>query len=220
MKNIRLLVIICVPVACVFLFSGYKQTKCPVQVAISSPKMNVLYRHLDNPIFIDVNGMNRDELRVTAEGGTITPAGNQFLIKPTESGTVFINVSAEKDGETRLLMKQSWRVKDVPDPVCFVGSIHDIGTIRKENLVTEKGIFARMVNFDFDMRASVHSFDMTTHRDSGYVTESATGPVFTPKMQQLLNNARYGDRIYIENVKVTMPGNTVRKIPGVTLQVR
>lgn len=204
----------------VTVFSFIRARK-PVRVYISAEKMNtVLYRDLDNPLKIHVDGVVPGDLQVTATGATITGSGENYIVHPTEARKVTLYIAAGKKGKQDTLAVSTLRVKNIPNPVCYVGNVRDIGIIEKENLLLERGVFARMTDFDFDMRATIVSFDMTTYADSAYVTHTAHGPAFTPAMQNLMKKARFGDRIFVENIIVAMPGNTTRKIAGVTLVVR
>lgn len=204
----------------VTIFSFIRARK-PATVFISAAQMNdVLYSDIDNIVKVHVNGIKPGDVQVTATNATITASGENYIVHPTETHKTTIYVTTTKKGKQDTLAVSAMRVKKIPSPVCYVGNIRDIGIIEKENLLLERGVFARMTDFDFNMRATIVSFDMTVHRDSAYVTATANGPAFTPAMQNMMKQARFGDRIFIENVIVGMPGNATRKIPGVTLVVR
>lgn len=90
----------------------------------------------------------------------------------------------------------------------------------KAQFSSQSGVFTRMDNFDYDMRFDVNSFILATYQDTAYTRLKANGKYFTPEMKSLMNKAKPKDRYYIEEVTVKGPDGTLRKIPGVTIEIK
>lgn len=187
--------------------------------AIINTKTNYVFQGIDNPIDISVAGVDSTDLVVTADSASISGSNGHYVchVKRPKTSWIIIHVSRKNGKE---ICRQKFRIKGLPDPVCTFKNILISGALSKQDFTSELGIFARMVNFDYDMTYKVKSFDMTTLVNGAYVTEKAEGPSFTPAMKKLMDDSKSGDRFFIENVKVMEPDSTERRIPGVTVTVK
>jgi hypothetical protein len=113
-----------------------------------------------------------------------------------------------------------FRVKRVPDPVCYVGNLKADGQMSKSELQGQSGVFARMENFDFDLKFQVVSFVMSMSINGVFVEKKANGPGITPEMKAMLAGAKPGNKVFFEQVNVKGPDGTLRKIPGVNIKVK
>jgi hypothetical protein len=113
-----------------------------------------------------------------------------------------------------------FRVKRVPDPVAYVGTLKADGSMTKAELLSQSGVFARMENFDFDLKFTVISFEMALVVGGKWKELKANGPAVTPEMKAELRNVVAGDKVLFNKVTVKGPDGTLRKIPGVMINVR
>jgi hypothetical protein len=113
-----------------------------------------------------------------------------------------------------------FRVKRVPDPVAYVGTLKADGQMTKAELMGQSGVFARMENFDFDLKFTVVSFVMSMSINGVFVEKKANGPGITPEMKTMLGGAKPGNKVFFEQVTVKGPDGTLRKIPGVNIKVK
>jgi len=68
-----------------------------------------------------------------------------------------------------------FRVKRVPDPVAYVGTLKADGQMTKAELMGQSGVFARMDNFDFDLKFQVVSFVLSMSINGVYVDKKSNG---------------------------------------------
>lgn len=184
-------------------------------------KMNVLYIGLDNPATISAPGIDADKVSVTITGGSVVHTHGTHYVVRVSSGTEATITIGYKNGTTLTpLSNYKFRVKRVPDPYAYVNTVKGFGQMTKAELQNIHGVFAKMENFDFDLKFEVVSFDLTTLADGKYVTKKANGPGVTQEMTTILNNAKPGDRLFFENVTVKGPDGTLRKVPGTTIVVK
>jgi gliding motility-associated protein GldM len=190
--------------------------------AVFLEKMNVFYIGVDNPISISAAGVAPSDLSPSLSGGTLTSAGKagSYIVRVSSGVEATLNVSAKLNGASKSMGAFKFRVKRVPDPVCYVGNLKADGQMTKGELAGQSGVFARMDNFDFDLKFNVVSFVLSMSVNGVFVEKKTNGPAFTPEMKSLMAGAKPGNKVFIEQVTVQGPDGTLRKIPGVNIKVK
>jgi gliding motility-associated protein GldM len=191
--------------------------------AVSPTKMNVFYIGVDNPVTISAAGVAPSDLQPTfAGGGSMTSAGKpgEYVVRVNSGTEATINVSAKINGASKSMGAFKFRVKRVPDPVAYLGSIKGDGQMTKSELSAASGIFARMDNFDFDLSFKVVSFVMSMSVNGVFAEKKANGPALSGEMKSLLAGAKPGAKVFFEQITVQGPDGTLRKIPGVNIKVK
>lgn len=191
---------------------------------VSPTKMNVLYIGVDNPISISVPGVPAEKVRAVCTAGTLSPSGKKgdFVARVKGGGKCNITVSADFGGTSKPMGNFEFRIKPVPDPVCnFAGKRagDPNNAISKSALMAAQGCMAEMVNFDFDLKFQVLSFDMSMTINGVEATQPSSGAFVSPNQKTYMTKVKPGSKIYIDNVKVVGPDGTKRTIPGLSLKV-
>ena len=195
-------------------------------LVVSPTKMNVFYRNLENPVRISVAGIASDKLNVRISGShKIRPQSDgSFIVQPANNldKEAIISVNAEMpDGSTMNLGSNTFRVKDIPDPVAmWSGKKSSDGSISVRDILGFNPLVAKMEKFDFELRPSVKSFTLKVTKDGTYLEEKSNSFDFTSDMKELLRSPKRGTTIYFEDIVVSMPGGEKRKIAGLTLKVK
>lgn len=200
-------------------FSEYMVAK-PTLV-VSADKMNVLYIGVDNPVSISVPGVPAENLSPSIEGGSLTPTSTKgsFIARVTKAGKSKVNVSAKFDKETKSMGAVEFRVKTLPTPQSqFAQKSGDVN-LKKSEILAQAAVFAKMENFDFDIKAEVVSFDLTLNLNGDLKTFSAKGNRISPDMQNALKGLKNGSKFYIENIKAKLPDGTTRSLPSINIKV-
>ncbi|MFA6152764.1 MAG: GldM family protein [Chitinophagaceae bacterium] len=183
-------------------------------IKLDIEKMNSIYRGISHNIFIAASA----EAAVSCSNGELLhgdKAGKfSILAKEGEESTITVK---ENNGCEQTF---NLRLKKIPDPVIYFGTIKGSGQMTKAELFSQNGIFARMENFDFDIRFRVVSFVLTMNINGVYVEKKSEGSVITPDMKSMLAGARPGSKVLIEQVKVQGPDSLIRSISGVIITVR
>jgi gliding motility-associated protein GldM len=190
--------------------------------AVFLEKMNVFYIGVDNPITISAAGVAPGDLQPSITGGSMRPGGKpgSYIVTVSQGTKATINVGAKLNGVQKSMGSFEFRVKRVPDPVAYVGSIKGDGQMTKAELNAASGVFARMEGFDFDLSFSVVSFVMSMNVNGVFVEKKGNGPAITPDMKSLLAGAKPGNKVFFEQVTVKGPDGSLRKIPGVNIKVK
>jgi len=145
-------------------FEGEYQVGNP-SATISATKMNVLYMGIPNPISVSAAGIASQNLEVSvSNGGRVEKNGDEYLVYPGKLDALgkntSISVTAMMNGEKRLMGSMEFRVMEVPPPLATVGGMNG-GTLRKEDLLAEDGLFAELKDFLFDLKFKVTQFDVS-----------------------------------------------------------
>jgi N-acetylmuramoyl-L-alanine amidase len=87
------------------------------EVVIALDKMNMLYIGVDNPVSLAVSGYRSKDLIVSIQNGTITGKDGKYIARVSNINPAEIIIETIENGKRKLLGKQTYRVKRVPDPV-------------------------------------------------------------------------------------------------------
>lgn len=187
---------------------------------VSPTKMNVLYIGVENPIEISVAGFSADQIRPHISQGSLYKKGTGYIAKVSKTGKAVISVSVtDKDGTSRSMGKQEFRVKRVPDPVPTVAGERG-GGIKKSILLAQSGVKADLKNFDFDLKFNVVSFTVSATINGFEQSKSTNGARFSHDQHNLMKKVRAGGKVYVENVKAKGPDGKVRDIGAIAFRLK
>lgn len=189
---------------------------------VSPTKMNVFYIGVDNPVDISVPGVPAENLRPSMSGGSISGGKGKYMVKVSGGTKATVNVGANMGGSNRNMGTFEFRVKPVPDPVCNFANKRASdpnNAITKSALLAAQGVIAEMVNFDFDLKFQVMSFDLSMTVGGVEVSEKSNGNMVSANQKTILQKSKTGNKVYIENVKVRGPDGSVRTIAGLSLKI-
>jgi gliding motility-associated protein GldM len=187
----------------------------PPSATVSATKMNVFYRDLVNPVSVSVPGVAKDKIRVSMSGGSIRSGGEAgYEVTVTEGTKATITVSAEIDGQSRVMGTYEFRIKRLPTPIAKVSG-QTTGSIGIDRLKQAGFVTAELENFLFEgIRYDVKSFTFSAKDPSGLLKEErVTGNQLNAGAKNLLNRLRPGSKVYFEDIRAQGPGGTVTLQP-------
>lgn len=190
-------------------------------VVISPTKMNVFYLGVDNPVSLAAPGIPAEAIDPQITNGIIRKqASGSYIVRPEVAGKpCSITVFAKFQGQRRELQTQTFRVKEVPDPVAKVNGLKG-GKIKKNLLLAAGQVDVEMENFDFDMTFTVENFSIYTVID-GFVqevTKSDKGR-FSDAQQKMIARLKRNQALTIENIIVKGPDGTTRKLQSIPFRI-
>lgn len=192
----------------------------PLHAQVKLDRMQAFYIGVDNPIHISVDGVSPADVKPTITGGSITGSNGEYIVRCTIGLKAKLIVNIEQNGKTVPVDTFDYRIKTMPDPVTYVGSVDGDGVILKENLVNVTGIFTRMVNFDFDGRFTPQSFSMSVIENGEWKEYKSESPACTEEMKAALQKCEEEDKIIFHNVMTKGPAGDVRHVNGVIITVK
>ncbi len=179
---------------------------------ISPTKMNVFYFGVDNPVSISVSGVPSDKISASMTNGTLTRSGGDWIAKPSSgSGGSKITVTANVNGQNRVVGSSEFRLKMIPNPVAKVaGKIG--GKIDKGTLSAQLAVIAEMENFDFDLKFKVTEFNVTAVVKGFAQSKLAKGAAITAEQKTLIGSLTKGSKVYFEDIKAVGPDGRTREL--------
>jgi gliding motility-associated protein GldM len=198
--------------------SKYSVIAEPSTAVVSADKMNVVYRGLDNPISVSLPGVGAGKLNISATGGRLSGTGASRSLRPGNSNTVTINVSAKLSSGKTVTSKKEFRVKDIPAAMGSARGQYGIVPMPKSS-IARTPIGAGLPDFVFDLKLKVNGFKVKV---PGQVTVLVKGTVFNAQAKKALAKAKRGDVVTIFDIDATIIGNSsykLKKVLPVSIQV-
>jgi gliding motility-associated protein GldM len=194
-------------------------------------KMNVFYIGVANPVTVAAAGYSVEDVSLDIPTADVRPDSNgrkgHYNIFVTKPGTVEVAINAKKkEGGIAKVGGMTIRVKRIPDPVIKVGGLTG-GSMDAAKFRVQIAPAATLENFEFAARYQIVSFQfymLPKGKDlvGPYTAANPTGTYFNSgssgkDIKNAINQARAGDRVFIDEVKVIGPDGLKRSIPGVSL---
>jgi len=202
-------------------YSTGKQTyQVAVPSAVVSPeKMNVLYIGIDNPLAVSAPGIPLDKLHLSMSGGSITQdKPGHFIADVSNLGDAIATVTGEvSPGKTMSLGSSKFRIRRIPPPEAeFAGSTG--GSVSAVNLRGENYIFAKLENFEFDVKFQITHFTLYVYRPRQDVFPiTGSNYQLTSAMHSALNQVVPGCTVVFSNILATGPKNTQYSLKPIVL---
>jgi hypothetical protein len=151
------------------------------------------------------NGDKYEKTKIEKEGPNGKTIEYDTLIAVSQNGIIEISVFENFHGKKIRCDKKTFRIRTLPKPIAEVGN--NLGEeITVEKLLENPYIHLYLEDFDFPVKYNVKGFKMT------FSTGNNNGPVlisnsekFTPMMTFKIKELIKGDKIYIDNIKVSGP---------------
>ncbi|MBR9860446.1 gliding motility protein GldM [bacterium] len=191
-----------------FPFSAEYQVFKPA-ATIAATEMNLLYVGLDNPMSVSVPGFSASDVIVSPTAGLSlsSQGGGKYNAKVDGSQReVYISAAIKKDGATKVVGREKFRVRRLPQPVAQLGGLPNDGLPKaKAQIMAQTSILASMgQGFAYDLNYRVQSFRFIfapARRPATMVTGS--GSALNAQMQAMIRSASPGDRILIEGIRAS-----------------
>lgn len=184
------------------------------EAAIGAANMNVLYRGVDNPVEIVVQGISSDKLTATVSDGTIKKTDKGWFVAPGSQEKLTITVSAAG----KKVAENSFRVKSIPNPVAKFGGRSE-GSIDKESAVSTMEIVADLTSFDWDLNFKVVAYKFVCHK-AGFVNElAAKSNRITDQIRTVIRGLNSGDKFGFEDILAVGPDGKIRSLNSILLSI-
>jgi hypothetical protein len=196
--------------------------------AIAPTKMNVMYSGIINPIKIAVSGIDNDNITVSVDNGKIKGKKGVYEIIPAHPGIAIVSVYKND----KVIQKQEFRVKKIPDPLPWIGERKDYEKGGKyfenkisdvEDILKDGRIYTDLPNFDFEVPFKIIRFAIALD-DSKYIKDMlihSDGRFYDNKTAiKILKMAKKGDLISFEDITCIGPDSIERNIGGILFELK
>lgn len=187
-------------------------------------KMNVFYIGVANPVTVAAAGYSVEDVSLQIAGADVRPDSfgrkGHFNIFADKQGNVDVNIMAKpKDGSgLKKVGVFPVRVKRIPDPKAKLGGSVG-GGMNAAVFRAQIAPAAVLEGFDFDAKFQVIGFTysmLPKGKDfqGPFTVENRSGCRFSDSkdIERLMNQARAGDKIFIESIKAIGPDKTTRNL--------
>jgi gliding motility-associated protein GldM len=188
----------------------------PTGASVSADAVKVFYVGLDNPISVSGGAVGDEKVTVSMTNGTLTKTGpGKYMVRPGRAGTP-ADVTVVADGKPTTV---TFKVKDVPDPIAKVGA-NKGGRMRVNDFKAQFGLRADLENFVFEgVKFAVGSYTIVL-TGAGFPQlqyRQVSGATFDP-VRDMIEKARPGTTVTIDEIKVSGPGGT-RTLPPIVFNL-
>ena len=200
-------------------------------VVVSPTAMNIMYTGIPNPIDVSVPGVGADKIRIRVVNGTFTTGkvknsrGENFrgnwAVKPNQVGqNVQIYVTAESSGGGKPAQYGpiDFRVKPLPKPEARFAGVNS-GKVSRNTALAQKGVFAVLPDFDFDLQWEVTSFSLLFQDKLGDYEKPSSSSFLTPDQKEIINRLTRGRYLTIKDIKAKGPDGKTNDLAPILLQI-
>jgi len=188
-----------------------KYTVGQSNAAVQLDKMNVLFIGVDNPVTVSGSGsINQLKVGISGGGGTLNGGDGHYTVRVNqETDNCIISVTTP-DGK---VTPMKFRVRSIPDPTPMVGTKKS-GDMPAGEFKSQAGVRAIVENFFYETQFNVVSFRMTAEGD-GFaegIEDAVNSGAAWKEAQKIVNKARAGSFITIEDIRAVGPDGRTRKL--------
>lgn len=182
---------------------------------VSLPKMNVLYRGIENEI--DASASGYPDFKISGNGVSLTKSsGGSYVGKVNTTGrkaSISISGFNKQTGKTVSLGTFDFRVMNLPRPGLFFGTAADGEVVNPQ----ERNLFVRYgPDIPLDVKFTVIDWELST--SNAPRPTKGIGNVLTQEGSNMLRQARSGSLVSFF-VNIQEPGGGKRRITG-TFRIR
>jgi gliding motility-associated protein GldM len=184
---------------------------------VSPTKMNVLYIGIDNPLAVSAPGIPKEKLHVSMSSGELTGSAGNYIANVNSLGDVTVNVSGDVSGKTMTLGSNIFRCRRIPNPEAQFANTTG-GTVSAANIRAQDYIFAKLENFEFDVKFTITHFTLSVYKPRQDVFPiSGSNYQLSAAMHNALNSVTPGTTVVFSNIIATGPKNTQYSLKPIVL---
>lgn len=196
----------------------------PSNLQLNNLQNNVLYLGIPNPIKVVSNSISSNDLAVYAEGAgdlKIQKSGRyRYLLSPQSTTNMgkFSKLLVKDKNTGKVIQKQSFRVKRLPDPSLALNIGDADGRISVAKLQKATGLLATTPQIPIDFRTEILSFEVYYLPKAGQAEQFGhQGASFNSKLLGILSKLQAGDQLILMNVRVKQPSDlAARRVTGLS----
>lgn len=185
-----------------------------IGTTVTADNGNVIYTGIDNSVSISVPGYGHSDVFATISSGKMIK-NLGWIARVNKPGTATISAFIRlKDGTLRNYGERMFRVKNIPTPESFFGTLKS-GKYDLKNLQNQKQIIARLDNFQLEwteFKVTKYSLSLFSKESKPEIL-SENGSEITPRIKQIISKAKTGDKIIIDEIMAKGPGGEVKLAP-------
>jgi gliding motility-associated protein GldM len=196
---------------------SFKYTVGKPSASVAAPELNVMYRGYDNKIQATASGYPPSDVTTSCSGcSSFSKSGDLYIakVKGGKEATIYVKAAGKTIGE------QKFRIMPMPKPQpYFGGQTYGKKTIKSGILRQTPPLTAKLADSPLNVKFSVKSFTLDVIINGKIITQKAKSGTLTPKMKNMVKNAKKGQKVYISDVMIAGPDGKSKPIGGLTFKV-
>lgn len=181
---------------------------------IEASRMNVLYKGIENPIYISVPGFPPEKVMVTIANGKIVKINDfEYIATVYKSGEAKISVAVKMGNNYKQMASTTFKIKYPPRLQTKLATIHNGEELEAETLKDKVNNLPRVFigvdeSFPYEsLKFSVGSYRFSLYKANGTnpTLIEVEGQELTPEVLELIKTIEKGDKIIIDNIIPTAP---------------
>lgn len=190
----------------------------PSGATVTADKVNVLYRGIENPITVSAGAEGQERIKVEMSNAKYSGTRGHYMVTPGAASNVEVLV------RTKLgVNKFNFRVKDIPPPLPMVGDFSG-GAVPISVFRAQGGVKAVLKDFLFEgLNFSVLSYRIGAAGPGfpdGFRLETNEGSPWKGRAQKIINQAKPGAKIFIDDIQVKGPDGRTSKLTPLVFTLR
>jgi gliding motility-associated protein GldM len=186
--------------------------------AVALDKMNVLFIGVENPVTVSASG-DINKVNASISQGSLSRVGpGKYIARVASEGDANINVSSE--GKTSSF---TFRVRTIPDPTPMVGQNKSGSNMAAGAFRSQAGVRAILENFFYETQFRVTGFRIIGEGEGygdDFMEAVNSGAAWSGQAQAIVNRARPGSIITIEDIRAVGPDGRSRKLPSIYFNIK
>lgn len=196
------------------------ETGIPNGAIVTADKVNVLYRGIDNPITVSAGAAGQEQIKIAVTNATVKGSGAHYMLNPGMGAETEVTVTTKARTN-----KFRFRVKDIPPPAPYVGDFSSTNNmVPVAQFKAQGGVKAVLKDFLFeglDFKVLSYSIGaMGPGFPDGYRIAANEGSPWKGAAQKLVNQAKPGARIFIDQIQVKGPDGRTTKLTPLVFTMR
>ena len=187
--------------------------------------MNVMYAGIPNPASISAAGYSMEDVSLSIPGAEVkmTSKGHYELNVPVTAKDLSASINVRTPSGNKTVGTFPIRVKRIPDPQAQVAG-QTQGLMPASTFRAQLGIVSELKDFLFPIRSQVSSFNFSMIRRGnpdivGPITVRGARFTDNREVDNLIKSAKPGDKIFIEEIRASLPDGTQRRTNPVILSL-
>lgn len=189
---------------------------------INREELEALYLGIRNPLRIETENFDLDNLTISSSAGTIRRINDLYYIKPTQKGEILITATANQNGKETLLSTRTFYVRELPLPYALLSSMRG-GEIMSDNLKNLRKLLVKSDVYETDNYYNVTGFNLTRISGAGYTVnrlkERNRTANFGASVMELVGQAQKGDMYIFNEIEVIGASGERKELQALVFKV-
>ena len=189
---------------------------------INRKELEVLYIGIRNPLRIEIENFDLEDVELTSTSGTIRRINNLYYIKPDREGEITINATAQIDNEEQLVSTRVFYARELPLPYAILNSLRS-GSILDVNMKEQRKLLIKSDIYETENYYNVTQFRLTRVSADGYtvnrIRDLNRTANFGASVLELVKEARKGDMYIFNEIEVVGANGERRKLQALVFNV-